>query len=198
MAITSIPEELRTSRRDAAFWRRIAVGAPAECWLWLKDRQLTQRGYGAAFYGPLHTTAHRIAYMLVKGPIPEGMELMHGCDVLRCCNPWHLTPGTSQDNTDDMEAKGRDNYYVLGSRDGERNGNAKLADADVPHILEDAKHMSQRKVAEKYGISKSQVGNILRGESRPTARDALSTDEREAVLAANARRAKRGQPPARP
>jgi predicted XRE-type DNA-binding protein len=169
MAITSIPTALRTSKRDAAFWRRIDVGDRDDCWLWLLDRQVSQRGYGTAFYGSIHTTAHRIAYMLARGPIPEGLELLHSCDNRRCCNPWHVQPGTSQDNTDDMEAKDRDNYYVLGSRDGERNGNAKLRNDDVPRIHELATNgLSQRKIAAELGISKSQVGNILRGDSRTT------------------------------
>ncbi len=192
MAITFIPEELRSSRRDAAFWRCINVGPRDECWLWLSDRQITQRGYGTAYYSKIRTTAHRIAYMLARGPIPQGLELLHSCDVRRCCNPWHLAPGSSQDNTDDMEAKGRDNYYVAGSRDGELNGNAKLRDADISRIFDLASNgLSQRKIAAELGISKSQVGNILRGDSRPTAVAELPPDQRAIGMTANARRAKR-------
>jgi predicted XRE-type DNA-binding protein len=167
MAITSIPAELRTSKRDAAFWRRIDVRDSDQCWLWKIDTQLTQGGYGAAFYGSIFTTAHRIAYMLARGPIPEGLELLHDCDVRRCCNPWHAQPGTSQDNTDDMVDKGR--QRLRRPPVGEINPNAKLRDADVSRIHElAASGLSQRKIAAALGISKTQVGNILRGESRTT------------------------------
>lgn len=165
MAITTIPNDLRTSKRDAAFWRRVDVRGTNECWLWKDDKQLTQSGYGTAFYGTIRTTAHRIAYMLVKGFIPDGMDILHSCDVRRCCNTAHHFPGTAQDNTDDMIAKGRDNF--VGAPVGERNGNAKLSDTIIPQIFErSAMGMSQRQIGAQFGISKSEVGNILRGENR--------------------------------
>ena len=44
---------------------------------------------------------------MFKGEIPEGLPVMHSCDTPRCCNPDHLSLGTSKDNSDDMVAKGR-------------------------------------------------------------------------------------------
>ena len=189
MAINSIPAELRTSKRDTAFWRRVDVRGPDDCWLWEVDTQLTQSGYGAAHYATIHTTAHRIAFMLVKGAIPDGLDVLHRCDVRRCCNPAHHFPGTKQDNSDDMIQKGRWSRKTSFRDDG--NPNARISSDQLPQFFEDAKSMSQRKIAAKYGISKSQVGNILRGESRPNAIDSLPGDQRGAVLDANARRAKR-------
>jgi hypothetical protein len=190
MAITHIPEEFRTSKRGAAFWRRVDVRGSNDCWLWNVVSQLTPGGYGAGHYGSeIHTTSHRIAYMLVKGRIPDGLDVLHTCDVRRCCNTAHHFLGTKQDNSDDMVQKGRWSRETSFAGDG--NPNARISSDQLPQFFEDAKSMSQRKVAVKYGISKSQVGNILRGESRPNAVKALADDQRDAVLNANARRAKR-------
>ncbi len=198
MAINSIPPELRSFDKDERFWRCFDRGGPDECWLWNKENQLNQTGYGTGHYGPIHTTASRIAYMLVKGPIPVGLQILHTCEERwahdprrgrRCGNPYHLYAGTPQQNSDDMRRLGRQWRSTTYNDDG--NPNARLWAHQLPQLFEDAKTMSQRKVAEKYGISKSQVGNILRGESRPTAIDSLSADQRNAVLEANARRAKR-------
>jgi hypothetical protein len=165
MPITNLQGHL-TAKRTEAFWARIDKRGPEECWPWKVHTQLTQGGYGAAFYGPVHTVAHRIAWMLTYGSIRGDELLLHSCDNRRCCNPAHLSYGSPQANMDDMRAKGRE--YFPGPPSGEQNGNAKLADKDVRRIkaLAVGLRLSQRELAEIYGVSKSQIGNILRGESR--------------------------------
>lgn len=63
------------------------------CWLWTGGA--TSAGYGIIYTGnsgelPKSTTAHRIAYLLFKGPIPDGLEIDHLCRVRSCVNPDHL------------------------------------------------------------------------------------------------------------
>lgn len=51
--------------------------------------------------------AHRFAYEMAKGPIPEGLSVLHTCDVRACINPDHLWVGTRAENQVDMQKKGR-------------------------------------------------------------------------------------------
>lgn len=85
------------------FWQRIEQ-KPSGCWEWTGARD---RGYGRLVIARKMHRAHRLAYELVHGPIPDGLVVMHACDNPPCCNPNHLSVGTPLDNTRDMIAKQR-------------------------------------------------------------------------------------------
>jgi hypothetical protein len=87
------------------FWRKVARTGPAECWLWLAGRN--PKGYGRFGMHGSAVFAHRQAYALTVGAIPEGMYVCHRCDNPPCCNPEHLFLGTHADNIRDMTRKGR-------------------------------------------------------------------------------------------
>jgi excisionase family DNA binding protein len=78
---------------------------PDECWEWKGHRG--SNGYGVAYCQGLQMRAHRVAYMLAKGDIPEGLIILHKCDNPPCCNPAHLRLGTFLDNAEDAINKGR-------------------------------------------------------------------------------------------
>lgn len=75
------------------------------CWIWM--RRLNYKGYGVIGYLGKTCPAHRIAYEAFVGPIPEGLMVLHRCDVRSCVNPAHLFLGTDTDNAQDRSRKGR-------------------------------------------------------------------------------------------
>lgn len=75
------------------------------CFLWTGAH--TGHGYGQVWTGSKNERAHRVAWKLVHGEIPVGMEVCHRCDVPSCVNPLHLFLGTHQQNMRDSFDKGR-------------------------------------------------------------------------------------------
>lgn len=88
--------------REERFWAKVDVPTFTEdcCWLWTAC--CTKGGYGKFSVGNGHWIgAHRYAYELMVGPVPEGRELDHRYSCLkRCVNPGHLTPRTDQENNE--------------------------------------------------------------------------------------------------
>lgn len=80
------------------FWARVDRRGPDACWLWMGYRN--EWGYGMWIWGggSASTTAHRVAYMLESGPIPDGLTLDHLCRNRLCVNPAHLEPVTRGEN----------------------------------------------------------------------------------------------------
>lgn len=90
------------SEKDIArFWENVdRSGGPDACWPWM-------RGLGSDGYGRFHISresrkvsylAHRVAYHLIVGPIPDDLEPDHLCRNHPCCNPLHLDPVTHAEN----------------------------------------------------------------------------------------------------
>lgn len=75
------------------------------CWIW--QGGLSKDGYGKVKREGKTIRAHRLFYQLHKGPINEGMVIMHSCDKPTCVNPEHLSMGTHLDNELDKDIKGR-------------------------------------------------------------------------------------------
>ena len=72
------------------------------CHIW---RGFVRRGYGRLNFGKKVHLAHRLAWEVKHGPIPEGLVLRHRCNVKRCCNPDHLVLGTRAENNADTKAE---------------------------------------------------------------------------------------------
>lgn len=128
---------------------RTVLDSKTGCVNWTAGVQ--SMGYGTFTFRRRHHLAHRAAYELAKGPIPDGMVVMHSCDNPRCCNPDHLSAGTDQDNKNDCVAKER---HVF----GETHPTAKLKAIEVLAIRADSR--PQRAIAKDYGISQRQVSTI--------------------------------------
>ena len=99
------------------------------------------------------TTAHRIAYELYIGPIPQGLFVCHKCDTPLCVNPEHLFLGTPKDNIQDMIRKGR-NKVLRGSK----QTTAKLNEDVVHEIL--ISPLNNHELARKFLVSRTLIIKI--------------------------------------
>lgn len=82
---------------EQRLWPRVDQSAgPDGCWIWTGSRG--PLGYGQIGIGPRNYGTHRVAYELLVGPIPDGMQLDHLCRNPPCCNPAHLEPVTPAEN----------------------------------------------------------------------------------------------------
>jgi hypothetical protein len=92
-----------TSTPEAAFWSRVDKDGPipehrpelGPCWMWTGA---LSHGYGRMTIARKSVAAHRFAYELLVGPIPDGTEPDHLCVNPPCVNPAHLEPVTHQEN----------------------------------------------------------------------------------------------------
>jgi hypothetical protein len=136
--------------RKNAFWAK--VDKTDNCWLWTGNKS---RVYGAFGINGKMIKAHRISWEMSNGPIPEGLCVLHKCDVPLCVNPGHLFLGTFGDNNRDREEKGRGVRMT-----GEMHGNSKLTWEKVREIRE-ISNMSQLAIAAKYGVTPQCIANVL-------------------------------------
>jgi|SRR5215471_19770529 len=72
----------------ARLWARVQQSGPDDCWLW--QGHVNNNGYGTIHSDGGDEYVHRVAYALLKGPVPAGLELDHLCRNTRCVNPAHL------------------------------------------------------------------------------------------------------------
>jgi hypothetical protein len=122
------------------------------CWGW--SGRLERDGYARIKWDGKMYMAHRVSFEVHKGPIPEGLDVLHTCDERWCCNPDHLVPGTTQYNTADMWAKGR-----AASQLGENNGYARLSVDEVRQIrrlLHENRH-TQDEIGRMFWVSRNTV-----------------------------------------
>lgn len=71
-------------------------GGPFACWNWL--RYIAPDGYGRVKHKGKNCPAHRVAYILTKGPISDDLAVDHLCRNRSCVNPEHLEAVTDKTN----------------------------------------------------------------------------------------------------
>lgn len=149
------------------------VDKSGDCWVWTASSRNNQ-GYGlintGGHDGPVRL-AHRVAYELTSGPIPEGMEVCHRCDNPLCCRPDHLLLGTHAENMRDMGDKGRAATATLDLHRprfrGVAHGQAKLSGEQVREIRTRyaAGGVRQTDLAREYGVTQMAISRVVRGAS---------------------------------
>lgn len=144
----------RISLRER-FLATVRKGQGGECWEWpIADAW----GYGFIGEGGKHgrrLKAHRVAYEVFIGPIPDSLFVCHRCDNRRCVNPDHLFLGTHRDNMADMVTKKRG---AGPGHKGEDHGRAKLTEGQVLAIRSASGTLKE--IGTAFGIRHSQVWNI--------------------------------------
>lgn len=150
---------------ETHFWTK--VRKTDSCWEWTAARGwnngVPNSGYGQYNVHRKGVYAHRYAWEITNGPIPEKTLVLHKCDNPICVRPDHLFLGTHNDNMADMTMKGRRSR--VGSP-GLSNPRAKLTKEQADAIR--LKHLyfqkTQHELAREYGVCQTTISRVTRGE----------------------------------
>lgn len=150
------------------------------CWIWLGS--IGGKRYGSLRIDGKSERSNRAAWQAYRGEIPEGMHVLHSCDMPLCVNPDHLFLGDHLVNMQDKERKGRgnhasgarhgrqtkpwrtsrgDDHYARNDpsyRQGSKNGRSKLTDMDVLAIR--ASDAATSDLAAVYGVERHCITKI--------------------------------------
>ncbi len=154
--------KIKTPQR---FWARVDIKTDDECWEWTgpKDKKT---GYGCTrdmYYKSNTTTVQRVAWSVLFGDIPDGMQIGHKCRNRLCVNPAHLYVTTHAENM--REAAYREKYLYPNAVSAEALTKALLrARADkCRHELSnvDYTNINDTSVVDIYNIvSKNKMDNV--------------------------------------
>ncbi len=141
------------------FFPRVNKNGPGGCWLWTGS--IDTGGYGTIQIRQRICLTHRLSWLLHKGDVPEGLYVLHRCDVRNCVNPEHLWLGTYADNNRDAREKGRWKPEF-----GESIGTSKLTTSNVRKIKSEfaAGGVSKAALGRRFGVTDVMIGNIVRGK----------------------------------
>ena len=148
------PSIYRTQQKldpEIRFARGFSVNEDG-CWIW-HTASNGPMGYGGITVKKQFMAAHRYAWILEHGFIPNCISVCHRCDIPACVNPDHLFLGTPKNNSQDMVKKGRSTF-------GEKHPNAKLTEEIVIQIRSST--APQKQDAKKYGLIQQTISDIKR------------------------------------
>lgn len=160
------------------FWRKVDKNGPTpphmphlgSCWVWTGCAD--QRLYGLFKIGGRMHRAHRFAWTMARGVIPDGLYVCHKCDNPSCVRLDHLFTGTGGDNVADKMSKGRHRVAAADGHGwrthpesiprGEKHGGAKLTTSAVLEIRRLAAGGERhRRLSEVFGVTIKSVGAIV-------------------------------------
>lgn len=149
--IDAVSAAERNEQRFEKFVERVPFST---CWIWMGATKPGVWNYGKFWLNGSLRKAHRAAWTLYRGEIPDGMFVCHTCDVPLCVNPAHLFLGTPADNMADMATKGRD----LEGRVTQGRKIARLSPEQVVEIRGSA--LSHGQLAKQFGVSRTTIYSI--------------------------------------
>lgn len=149
----------RTLSDIRRFWSKVEI--TDSCWLWTGTIQ-EEWGYGHFSYrrdGKGFTVkAHRFAYELLVGPIPDETMVLHECDTPACVRPDHLHLGDHARNMAEMYDRGRGN-----KSHGTAHHASKLDDDKVREIRRRyAAGERQVPLAREFGVAQGIISDVVR------------------------------------
>ena len=172
-----------TDATIARFWQKVSKSDG--CWEWTACKG--RRDYGLFYNGKKLVVAHRFAWEITNGPIPDGLFVCHQCDNTKCVRPDHLWLGTHEQNMTDRNDKGRsasgerhvsrthpevlmrgDTHYARTEPErlarGEQHGMTTLTAAQVIAIREayGTGGPSYGELAKRYSVDRGTICNIVR------------------------------------
>lgn len=130
----------------------------SRCWEW--TGKLTESGYGRFGIGSQQYPTHRLAVVMAGMELGTDQVVLHACDNRKCCNPAHLTPGTHEENMEDMAMKGR-----AAKMTGATNGRAKISEAQAIGVLNTIPTVSHSALARALGVERKAIRRIRAGEA---------------------------------
>lgn len=155
---------------EERFWSK--VNKTETCWLWTGE--IVKHSYGRITYDDHNKVTryftHRLAWELLIGPIPEGLQVCHNCpegDNPACVNPEHLFLGTQSDNLKDCISKGRHvssiapETYLRGSRALK----AKLTEEQIPQIRLMLQTMTPTAISRLFNVKPGAIFGIRSGKT---------------------------------
>jgi len=151
------------------FWNKVDKKGDDECWNWTGCKGYN--GYGRFFHNKRLTGSHRASWEIHNNQkIPDGLFVLHSCDNPSCVNPAHLRVGTPLENMKDRSLRGRCGACGAGIKN--KNATEKLSDEQVREIrerLKNKKRGDQAVISEEYGVSRSTITHIIKGQKRTNA-----------------------------
>ena len=144
----------------ARFMAKVKVNEATGCWEWTAAvAKFDGRGRFSLDGQPEY--AHRAAWILFVGPIPDGQQVLHHCDNPSCVNYTKcLFLGTQLENIADRHAKGRSRGASL---PGELSPHAKIT-WDIARKIR-ASNETQEVLAYRYGVGQTRVSQIKRNKT---------------------------------
>ena len=127
-------------RDELRFWSKVNTGG--ECWLW--EGATSRNGYGAFKVAQRMIGAHQYAYLIVKGEVPQGLEIDHLCRVHNCVRPSHLEAVTCKENLLRGNTNSSKTHCIHGHQFDQRNTRYRKEGYKVKRVCRACNNIRQR------------------------------------------------------